>query len=139
MQAKDCVLNRRVALTGSKYPLQKGTIAGPVSQHPTAGEVVVVEWDNGQIQKVTLRSLLDDDESTIKEMELENEQLRLEEEWNETEKKIKDKISKASKLILDASKLAEESGKTLADMYSIQHELERAMDSAGWNTSSWHC
>lgn len=138
METKECKLNRRIALTGKKYPLQKGAIVGPTSVHPTAGEVVLVEWDNGLIQKVTLRSLLDEGEADEKEAELQEEQQKLEDEWEDTEKKIKAKLTAASVLIKDAATIASKAGKDLPHM-EVASVLEYAMDDAGWSTSSWHC
>jgi hypothetical protein len=138
MEAKDCTLKRHVALAGQKAPLQRGYIAGPVSLHPTAGEVVIVEWDNGQIQKVTLRSLLTTEEAMAKEVELEAAAQKLEEEFSDVEKKIKEKLAKAGKLISEAAKLAESVGQELPEM-GVTGVLESAMDRAGWRTSSWGC
>jgi hypothetical protein len=138
MEAKECTLKRRVALAGNTSPLQKGTIVGPVTPHPTAGEVVIVEWDNGQIQKVTLRSILTTEDAAVKEAELEAAAAKLEDEFSEVEKKIKEKMTKAGKLIAEAAKLAESVGQELPDM-DAAYTLQSAMDKAGWRTSSWGC
>lgn len=138
MEAKDCTLKRHVALAGQKAPLPRGHIAGPVSVHPTAGEVVIVEWDNGQIQKVTLRSLLTTEEAMAKEVELNAAAQKLEEEFSEVELKIKEKMVKAGKLISEAAKLAESVGQELPEM-GVTGALQSAMDRAGWRTSSWGC
>lgn len=138
MEAKDCTLKRFVALAGQKSPLQRGHIVGPVSLHPTAGEVVIVEWDNGQIQKVTLRSILSNEEAMVRETELHAAAAKLEEEFSDVEKKIKEKMVKAGKLISEAAKLAETVGQELPEM-GVTGPLEAAMDRAGWRTSSWGC
>lgn len=161
MNSEDCRFGDRVALAGNKLPFQKGAIDGPVSMHPTLGEVVVVKWDNGNAQRVSLRSLVDEGEVLVKEAQLraeatakeaalkaaktakeaaaKAEQERLEAEWSEVEKKVAVKMKIAAKAIREAAALASAAQINLHEMYDATSDLENAMSSAGWSTSSWRC
>lgn len=144
----DCVMGTAVALNERVLPLKRGHVAGPVTTHPTAGEVVIVEWPANwganTLQKVTLRSLLNEEDATKLEAELQIEadaakakQDKLEAEFQQTAKEVSKKMKAAAKLIREASDLA--GGNLQDNFYEATRELERAMDEAGWSTSSWHC
>lgn len=147
----DCTMGAKVALDQRLLPMKRGVVAGPVTTHPTAGEVVIVEWpaDWGAntLQKVTLRSLITDAEANKVEAELQVEadklkakQDKLNAEFEATSKEIAKKLKAAAKSITEAGNLADKAGKDLTtDFYDATRELERAMDGAGWSTSSWHC
>jgi len=47
-------------------------------------------------------------------------------------------MAKAGKLIGEASAIAKKAHQDLSEM-DASGELEKAMEKAGWNTSSWHC
>jgi hypothetical protein len=136
----DCTLGIVVALDQKTLPLQRGHIAGPVTTHPSAGEVVVVEWKNGTLQKVTLRSLILEEEANRIEAELQLAKDKLEAEFEKTAEEVGKKLIAAAKLVREAAVIADKAGSDLTtDFYDATHELERAMDQAGWSTSSWHC
>lgn len=59
---QDCVVHKRVALFSKVLPLQTGTITDMAAAHPTAGPQVEVTWDKGTVQKVTVRSLIGEEE-----------------------------------------------------------------------------
>ena len=64
----------------------------------------------------------------------------LEKEYKVVEKQIKNKLKDAAKLIKEANKLAENvNAGSLASMYDAIDPLYAAMDSSGWNTSSFSC
>lgn len=147
----DCTIGAKVALDQRSLPMKRGVVAGPVTTHPTAGEVVIVEWpaDWGAatLQKVTLRSLITDEEADKIQVELQVEadklkaaKQKLEAEFEETSKKVSKKIRDAAKLIREASSLADKHGKDLQhDFRYVAGVLEDAMGDSGWSTSSWHC
>ena len=140
MESKDCTMNRDVALAGGKVPLRRGTIVGPVSSHAQLGEVVVVEWkDSGQLQKVTPRSLLTESEAMAKEEEWQVAAIQLEKDFDKVTKKVKAKMEEVASLVDEAAKLAKAGGHDLYDMYEAVRPLLRAMDRAGWSTSSLSC
>ena len=147
----DCVMGLSVALDQRALPLKRGHIAGPVTAHSTAGEVVIVEWTAdwgaGVLQKVTLRSLISDEAANKMEAELlveqekvQAEKDKLEAEFQVTAKEVTKKLRAAAKSISEASVMAGKAGKDLSiDFYEATRELERVMEDAGWTTSSWHC
>lgn len=107
MNSKDCYLNRRVALLGNKAPLQKGSIVGSVTIHPTLGEVVPVQWDNGNLQNITLRSLLNETETSLKEADLAPASAATGgRKATATDKKVRAKLDQAHDLLEEACNLS---------------------------------
>lgn len=139
MKTEQCIMDTRVFLTGTTLPLQSGKIAGPVTQHPSAGEVVVVEWSSGLMQKVTIRSLLTEPEADVKTSQMAEEAFSLEQEWQQKASTIGDKMKIAAKLIKEADQLAHKSGHELMYLYDEVHPLMKALSDAGWSTSSMIC
>lgn len=140
----DCTMGTVVGLDTKTLPVRLGTIAGPVTTHPTAGEVVIVEWASewgaAQLQKVTLRSLITGEEANKLQVELQAAKTKLEAEFQLVAKEVAKKLTAAAKLIEEAGVVATKAGRDLAsDFYQETHQLENAMERAGWNTSSWHC
>ena len=70
MKYEDCALHTRVALAAKVLPLQTGTITGTADPHPTAGPRVEVTWDKGNVQAVTVRSLLAEEDWEAHELSL---------------------------------------------------------------------
>jgi hypothetical protein len=138
MKASQCTLKSVVALSGKVSPLKRGIIVGPVSTHPSLGEVVIVEWYDNNIQKITTRSLLTEYEADQFDEKTLAAEAKLESEWSAVEAKVRAKVDAAAKLIGEAGKMANEVDRVLAGM-DIGSSLENAMKSAGWNTSSWSC
>lgn len=133
----------RVALKGNALPLQRGSVVGDARQQQSGLGVpldaVVVEWDNGVIQKITLRSLLLESEADFEETKLKKEQEKLEGEFEETRQKIAVKMNAAATALREAASLAQTSGSDLQDFYDEVRPFMRAMDDAGWSTSSLSC
>ncbi len=138
MKVEDCTIGTVVYFVGGASP-RKAKIAGVTSKHPTAGDVVIVEWDGGGLDKVVIAKLLNEVDGKAEQDRLEAEAQKLEEEFEKVQKACKDKLQKAAELINEAAKVAEAHGQDLMDMYEAVRPLERAMDNAGWRTSSWHC
>ena len=64
----------------------------------------------------------------------------LEEEFYDVEKQVKAKMKEVAKGIREANKLAKKTGRPLSQMYDVFRDtLYRAMDAAGWRTSSFGC
>jgi hypothetical protein len=106
-------------------PATKGTVIG----HPLKNtELVAVEWDNGELQKVS---------TTSGEIILVN--TALEADFN----KIAEKIKEASAAINEANLLAK---KNKTDLNTLHYDGEvdcrdmfSALDNAGWSASSMRC
>jgi hypothetical protein len=140
VKKEDCTIDTRVALVGAVAPFRKGKIAGPVSWHSGVNcDVVIVEWDDGRLDKTTLKSLLLLSDAVAEEKRLiAAEKARLEKDF-ETERQVQEKVTQASDLIKEAAKIAKSVGKSLCDMPDISDDVENIVEVAGWSTSSWHC
>jgi len=139
--------NDRVALRQKEGTiggtLQRGTVIGQAKQ-VTSGlgvglDTYVVEWDNGHVQKVTARSLMSESEAEVEEQRLNEEATKLEQEYEKARSRIAAKIDEAAQALREATKIAEASGSELQDFYDEVRPLMRAMDAAGWSTSSLSC
>lgn len=63
-----------------------------------------------------------------------------ESDFKVVEKQVKEKLTVAAKAIREAQKLAKkELGTNVSEMYNTYDSLYRAMDAAGWRTSSFGC
>jgi hypothetical protein len=131
MKSSEAYIGARVALFTPKnlmkLPLTKGNISGPVST--VAGkEVVVVEWDSGNTQNVTLRSLMSEADFALDESRLLAEQARLLEKFDTVRTSVADKLNKAAKLILEANSLAMSASGSLVEDFSYETtSLENAL------------
>lgn len=126
--AKDFAIDSLIQAKANKS--RKGTVLG--NSLRDGDHVLAVEWDDGSLAKV---NVLDVEVS-----------LSLEEEFNLFKSEVDAKLSQAAALIREAAVLAESRGKDLLsfdseaeDSMFDTYQIERAMESAGWNTSSWHC
>lgn len=139
MNADSCRMGTRVALVSKTQPCHKGTVKGEVEPHKTHGHVVIVEWDHGALQKVTLRSLITEAEGKDRDAQIKAEEERLEAEWSLAEEQVKAKLQEAANALNEAAALAKKAGHDLLDMYDAAYPLMRAMDNAGWRSSSLSC
>lgn len=139
MNVADCKMHTRVAMVSKEQPCHKGTVKGEVEKHPTLNHVVIVEWDHGNLQKVSLRSLITEAEGKAQDTRIKAEQERLESEWQKTEKQVAAKLQEAANAVNQAIELASKSGKELYEMYEEARPLMRALNDAGWNSSSMSC
>lgn len=148
MNSDQCLINRQVALVGEKAPLRRGTIVGPVTPHPTLGDVVLVAWDDGISQKLTPRSLLTSEEADDKEAAYWHQKFQDRKPTTQTrpnvpavildakiEQAIQDKLDKASKLILEADKLAKKAGATLPELPNVVSYMLGTLYGVGWIVS----
>lgn len=116
-------------------PLRRGKVASPLN-----GSIVIIEWDDGTLSKHELRFLFNEANGIAENKRLEDEQSRLEREFEEAKTSIEEKLNAAAKLIDEAAAIANSKDVSmLDDMYVETRALERAMENAGWRTSSWHC
>lgn len=138
IKEEQCIVGTVVYLAAKEAPLRKGKIAGPIDPNLLAS-TVIVEWDNGNLNKQQIKFLLSEIDGAAENKRLLEEQERLEKEFEQVEQECAAKLEKAGKLIREAAKLAESHGKDLQEMYEATRGVENAMRDAGWNTSSWHC
>lgn len=139
MQLQDCKVGTRVALVSKTQPCNKGVVKSEPEAHKTHGHVAIVEWDSGSLQKVTLRSLLTEAEGVAQDARIKEETERLQRAWEATELQVTQRLAQAAKLIDEATDLAQAAGKDVNDMYEATRPLMRALDNAGWRTSSLSC
>ena len=138
LKPEQAIIGAVVYAVGNKGPLAKGKIAGPLD-NTHGNNLVIVEWDNGQLDKRQIKSLLSELDGAIESKRLLDKAAKLEQEFAEVEKACKDKLQKAAKLVREAAKLASDKDIDLQEMSEATGDLEYAMEEAGWRTSSWHC
>jgi hypothetical protein len=149
MKNTECYLGREVALDTKILPVRRGIIAGPVSRspitggvnpHPAFGEVVIVEFDGGLLQKVKLKTLITKERGDQIHQELTAAANKLAEEYEATKELVTKKLAAAAILLREAGDLASERNENLSRHYrEATLAFEDAMGDAGWSTSSWHC
>lgn len=131
MSAQDFAVGSTIQLIVN--PKKRGVVLG--NNLKSGPDLLVVEWEDGSLDKVRA--------SNVKEA------LTLEQEFELAKTSINSKLAQAAALILEAAKDAETAGSSLLeyeDDYSSYptsefeiDKIRRAMDQAGWNTSSWYC
>jgi len=134
LKPNEVALGTVVFQAGHAAPLAKGKIAGPLN-----GTVVIVEWDDGRLTKMDIKHLLSEVVGIAENQRMQDEQARLEEEFAKVKEACKEKLAEAAKLINEAAALASNADVDIQEMYDATRPLERAMENAGWRTSSWHC
>jgi len=134
LKPAEVILDAVVFQVGKTPPLNKGKIVGPLN-----GSLAIVEWEGGHISKVDIKNLLAEVAGIAENQRLQDEKDRLEREFATVEVAVKDKLADAAKLVNEAAAIANKGNVDIQDMYDATRDLERAMENAGWNTSSWHC
>lgn len=134
LKASEATLGVVVYQAGHAAPLARGKIAGPLT-----GTVAIIEWDDGRLAKMDIKYLLNEVTGIAENQRMQDEQAKLEEEFARVEESVKDKLAEAAKLVNEAAKLASDADVDIQEMYDATRPLERAMENAGWRTSSWHC
>lgn len=141
LRSVDCLPGTVVYyIKDQETPFPRGKIAGIVSKHSTAGEVVIVEWDTGKLEKVELKVLFNEANGKAEEENRLAEEKRLEEEFEATRLIIAAKFKEAARAVNEAARIADAHGIDIQeDLYDEADCLEDAMRDAGWRTSSWNC
>jgi hypothetical protein len=118
---------------------QRGVvIAEPRVDVVTGEEKVYVKWDETRWRQDNPEELLTS--SLVLEADGDEEYNKLEAEWNIAEAEVAAKLKQAADLITEAGDIAGKAGcDSLSNMYDAIRPLYRAMDNAGWNTSSFGC
>jgi hypothetical protein len=121
------------------FPLRRGVLISEPVKDPISGEEkVYVKWDRDRYNHPNPEEKLT--KELMREVDGEVKLADLQAEWNEAEAKIKEKLTEAAALIKEASVIGTGVGcDSLLDMYDAIDPLYSAMDSAGWNTSSFGC
>ncbi len=122
--ASDFAIDSNVHAKANKA--RKGVVIG--NKLSDGDQVVAVEWADGTLAKVNVNDI-----QTC---------LSIEEEFKALQSQVGDKIAAAAELLNEANKLAGEAGYCLGDSYDFYEQVRpllRAMDNAGWSTSSLSC
>lgn len=138
LKPEQAVIGATVYAAGNTAPLAKGKIASPID-NTHGNNIVIVEWSDGRLDKRQLKSLLSEVDGIAENQRLQAEKDRLEAEFTKVEEACKEKLAQAAKLISEAAELASNADVDLQEMYEATRPLERAMENAGWRTSSWGC
>lgn len=112
------------------------TLEGEVLDKEASAGKVFVKWNEG-----SGNADIDYDkpyEIDVKLLTLFSDRSEIEKEFKELNKVLKAKMKEASAIIKEAGKLAREKGYSLANL-GASSDLYDAMDSAGWQTSSFGC
>jgi hypothetical protein len=136
-EQKQFAIGERVAVRPTRHDNHtlRGSVMNTVPNFP---EHLLVEWDiqygerKSRIEKVSVKLL-------VSEMDAEQEQLRLDVEFAHLESQVKDKLEVAAAALDEASKIASSHGEELHQLHEAIYPLMKAMDRAGWNTSSLGC
>lgn len=138
MKSIDCTVKTRVGHIsyGSMF---RGTVLTPVTQRPDGVEMVVVEWDNGNVQKMQVKLLMPEEDLVKEEARLKAEKLRLDEEFAILAAQVKTKADAAAALINEAQAIAKTINKEARHMGNACDLLQDALDDSGWYQSSVNC
>lgn len=112
-----------------------GLRLGEVTDISAKGKITV-KWDGsyGRTEILEAKDLMTEEEGKVRYSELEAE-------FTVIEKQVAAKVKEIAQGIREANALSKKVGKPLAQMgYEIIYrDLYKAMDDAGWNTSSFGC
>lgn len=101
---------------------------------------VLVKWDDAYRNKYSKYNGPLDPATLALEEVVKAQYSALEVEFKEVEKEIKAKLKEVSTGIREANKLSKKVGRPLAQMHDLFYgTLYKAMDEAGWHTSSFGC
>jgi hypothetical protein len=131
----NAVVGRRVASFAPERYLDGKPNYGEITDVLSDGRVMVKwddAWKNKNNSPINPQKLCDEEDAKFKRSELE-------EAFSKVEALVKAELKKAGDIIRNASQIADEAGLDLQDMEDATSALEGAMESAGWNTSSWSC
>jgi hypothetical protein len=78
-------------------------------------------------------------ETTLLESELEAKLSQLEKDYDVVASQVSEKIAAAAALLNEAAAIADKSGVEIQSMYEEVRPLYRALDNAGWSSSSMRC
>lgn len=133
-------LGDRVGLIDGKIRYTHGAVPsyGVITDLLTDGRVIV-KWDNKWMNDSSAWSKPINSKNLMAESELKAKYSELEMAFCKVEDEVAEKLKEAGQIILDAQKIAKDGGFNITDLYEATSSLENAMESAGWNTSSWHC
>jgi hypothetical protein len=115
-------------LTGTVVDNQASDLKAGIKQ-------VVVIWDENDWRESEEGEIVN-----ISLLTLETERSTVEKEFKAAAIAVKAKMTEAAKLVKEANTLAKTAhAKSLESMYDACRPLIYAMDSSGWNSSSWGC
>lgn len=140
MKAKDCaVAGSRVGFEHYKGTYGKGRTVAPITQRPDGVEVVVVEFDNGDLRKIEVHKLLTEAQVDEHVGRQRAEKERIEKDFRRVSEEVKLKLNAAAQLVREAQKLAETVHREAANCGDASDEFQEALDNSGWYHSSAVC
>lgn len=95
---------------------------------------VMVKWDSAYKGHTAVNP-----SQLLPEAEANEKWSKLEADFDRVTVEVKAKLSEAGKLIAAADQFATDNGFDIQKLWKATGVLEKAMENAGWNTSSWHC
>ena len=91
-----------------------------------------VRYDDGEERTEYEGYMVPEDEARV-------ENTRLKQEWQTIDAQAKPLLDNAASLISQAAKITKQNGHDLSEMFELTRGLLRAIDEAGWRTSSLSC
>lgn len=139
----DFKVNDRVVRQWSRYNsdhdnINRGTVIADSRKDPLSGkDRIYVKWDSTWYKPNPEEVLVS---SLMLESEADKQLSVLDKEFERMEVEVSDKMRQAASLIREAGELAGKVGvDSLQEMYDAIRPLYQAMDSTGWNSSSFSC
>jgi hypothetical protein len=130
----DFKVGDRVAEVFEKYnPEEDDTYYGVVEAISSNGQLLV-KWDSSWHKTGYVSS-----DDLMPEAEAITKFSVLEAEFNLVQDQVIEKMNEAAQAITEASEIAKAQGLELPNLYDAYRPLYRAMDAAGWQTSSFSC
>ncbi len=134
--SKEFKVGDRVAKDFNRYNSEEDdTIRGEVvGFNPKNGKLLVEQenWRGTEVKEW-------DPATTLSEAEANEKLSKMEEEYNAVAAQVAEKVAAAAALLNEASSIADKKGFDLQSMYEEVRPLMRALDNAGWSTSSMSC
>lgn len=140
MKAQDCAaVGSRVGHEHYKGAYGKGRTVAPITQRPDGVDVVVVEFDNGQLQKLEVRTLLTEAQVDEQLAHLKAEKTRIEKDFKRVSAEVKVKLNTAASLVREAQALASTIHREASNCGDASDDFQSALDDSGWYHSSAQC
>lgn len=142
IKSKDCKLDTKVMLSQNAIPFPRGKIVSQANCSQFGTMCVIVEWDDGKLERVALDFLYLEREGLVKEAELAEKLESIEKEWIIIKNKIKYNLDQATELIKYATEMSYTAGYALEKAYDCDELLDVIAESKivpGWTNSSRNC
>lgn len=140
MKAQDCALvGSRVGFEHYRGTFGKGRTIAPIIQRPDGVEMVLVEFDNGSLQKIAVSQLLTEGQVDEHLAHIRAERTRIEQDFKRVAAEVKVKLNEAASLVREANALAKTVRRDAANCDDASSDFQDALDDSGWYHSSAVC